>query len=130
MKIDDKMIDAAIMAGYTECGSSSKPHESSRRFMRAAAAVIQKLHEEELERVLGPIDETEITAFIEDMDRGCDPRRYRVQYALGCHLEGRRALIAPEPTLEEKIHAILVRNHGGESHWSTTKEIVALLERK
>jgi len=60
MKISDEVIDAAVRAGYAACGTSCfKPDEYNRRWMRGAFSVFQKMHEEDLKRVLGPVTDEE-----------------------------------------------------------------------
>ena len=137
MKIDDEVIKRMCDAFekvfedadyQTREPISPMARQVAEDAMHSAAAVLQRLHEEELERVLGDVTDKEKRRFnLAYMDSNCNSSELDRLAALEDFLASRRAPIAPEPTLEEKIHAILVRNHGGESHWSTTKEIIALL---
>jgi len=134
MKIDDKIIEQ--MCNAYRAGHYVDTHDKN--FMRAAAEVLQRLHEEELDRVLpAEPNRREFDRIYNEQEKkeSCSkhfPRDW-AYCALCAWIESRRSLIAPEPSLEEKI-SLLLREQFTTRHDKTfdelAREIVALLERK
>jgi len=110
MKIDDKIIEQ-MRQSYTD----NLGRAVTERW-RAAAAVLQKLHEEELERALSSVTDAEAKW------------GFTCGEVNGLLANRRRALIAPEPTLREKIVDVLKQYPDRAPE--IADKILDLLERK
>jgi len=140
MKIDDEVIKRMCDAFekvfedadyQTREPISPMARQVAEDAMHSAAAVLQRLHEEELERVLGPVTNEEGSAFFRtyiSVDTGSIDGDRR--HALGAFLASRRALIAPEPTLREKVLAVFEHRVPEFAREQIADEILALLEPK